>query len=51
MTDPSNHYTYSKDHLSLAFPIVNENELFMKEKEENESKWKTKKGFENVLRH
>ena len=23
--DPSNYYTYSKEHLSLAFPLVNEN--------------------------
>ena len=31
--DPSNFYTYSKEHLSLAFPLVNENEIKMKEKE------------------
>jgi len=32
--DPSNFYTYGKDFLSLAFPIVNENEIRTKEKED-----------------
>lgn len=30
--DPSNYYTYSKEHLSLAFPLVNENSIKVKEK-------------------
>lgn len=46
--DPSNFYTYSKEHLSLAFPLVNENQIKAKEKEENEAKWKTQYGFDNV---
>lgn len=48
--DPTKFYTYSADHLSLAFPIVNENEIEVKAKEENESKWKTKGGFDNVMK-
>ena len=36
--------------MSLAFPIVNENEIKVKEKELNESKWKTKTGFDNLLK-
>jgi len=46
--DPSNFYTYSKEHLSLAFPLVNENQIKAKAKEENEAKWKTQYGFDNV---
>jgi hypothetical protein len=34
----------------LAFPIVNENEIAIKEKEENERNWKTKAGFDNVMK-
>ena len=30
--DPSKFYTYSSEHLSLAFPLVNENEIAIKEK-------------------
>ena len=36
--------------MSLAFPIVNENEIAVKEKEENESRWKTKTGFDNIMK-
>lgn len=39
--DNKNFYTYSKDFLSLAFPLINENEIAMKAKIENETKWKT----------
>ena len=39
--DPTKFYTYSADHLSLAFPLVNENEIAVKAKEDNESRWKT----------
>ena len=46
--DPSNFYTYSKEHLSLAFPLVNENEIKIKEKEASEAKWKTKAGFDTL---
>lgn len=48
--DPSKFYTYSADYLSLAFPIVNENEIAMKAKEENERRWRTKEGFDNVMK-
>jgi hypothetical protein len=48
--DTKNFYTYSKDYLSLAFPLINENEIKMKEKENNEARWKTKVGFDNVLK-
>lgn len=44
--DSSNFYTYSKEHLSLSFPLVNENQIKVKEKEDNESRWKTKAGFD-----
>ena len=49
--DPKNFYSYSQDFLSLAFPLVNENELKMKEKEESEARWKTKSGFDNLIRN
>lgn len=48
--DPKNFYTWAEDHLSLAFPIVNEHEIKSKEKLANTSRWLTKDGFENVLR-
>jgi len=48
--DPSKFYTYSAEHLSLAFPVVNENEIQLKAKEENERLWKTKTGFDNVMK-
>jgi hypothetical protein len=32
--DQSKFYTYSKEYLSLAFPLVNENEIIKKSKEE-----------------
>ena len=44
--DSGNFYTYSKEHLSLSFPLVNENQIKVKEKEDNESRWKTKGGFD-----
>lgn len=48
--DTGNFYTYAKDHLSLAFPMVNENEIAAKAKADNEAKWVTKTGFENVVK-
>ena len=48
--DPTKFYTYSSEHLSLAFPIVNENEIAVREKEANEARWKTAKGFDNVMK-
>lgn len=48
--DKGNFYSYSPDYLGLAFPVVNENEIAVKEKTLNESKWKTKQGFQNVTR-
>ena len=44
--DPSNFYTYSKEHLSLAFPLINERDEAMKDKLQNEANWKTKSGFD-----
>ncbi len=53
-SDSGNYYTYAKgggaDFLTLAFPLVNEHEIKIKEKEDNEAKWKTKTGFDNVLK-
>lgn len=48
--DPANFFTYSKDHLSLAFPIVNERDMAMKDKLENEARWKTKAGFDYIMK-
>lgn len=48
--DTGKFYTYSKDFLSLSFPLVNENEIAVKAKEENEARWKTKSGFDNVMK-
>mmetsp|Transcript_39149 Transcript_39149/g.51217 ORF Transcript_39149/g.51217 Transcript_39149/m.51217 type:complete len:87 (+) Transcript_39149:2512-2772(+) len=44
--DSSNFYTYSKDYLSQSFPLVNENLIAIKNKQENEKRWKTKAGFD-----
>ena len=44
--DNSNFYTYAKDHLSLAFPRVNEYEIAQKMKMDNQNGWKTKSGFD-----
>lgn len=49
--DPKHFYSYGKDFLSLAFPIVNEHEQRLKEKEDSEARWKTEKGFDNLLRN
>lgn len=49
--DPKHFYSYSKDFLSLAFPIVNEHEIRLKEKEDSESRWKTKNGFDNLIKN
>lgn len=46
--DPEHFYTYSKDCLSGAFPIVNENEIKIKAKLQSESRWITKRGFNNI---
>lgn len=37
--------------MSLAFPLVNENEQKIKEKEDNEARWKTKNGFDNLIKN
>jgi len=44
--DSAHFYTYSKDYLSQSFPLVNENLIQLKSKQENESLWKTKAGFD-----
>ena len=48
--DPSNFYTYSKEHLSLAFPLINEKDQYMKDKIADEAKWKTKAGFDYIMK-
>ena len=50
-SDNKNFYSYSENFLSLAFPLINENEMKMKEKEESEARWKTKKGFDNLIKN
>ena len=44
--DKGNFYTYSKEYLSQSFPLVNENQIAVKEKLHNESRWKTPAGFD-----
>jgi len=44
--DKANFYTYSKEYLSQSFPLVNENMVAIKSKQDNESRWKTKEGFD-----
>ena len=46
--DKGNFYTYAKDFLSLAFPRVNEQEAALKQKQDNQTLWKTKTGFDNL---
>ena len=46
--DKEHFYTYSKDSLSGAFPVVNENEVKVKAKLESESRWLTKRGFDKI---
>jgi hypothetical protein len=48
--DPTKFYTFSKEYFSLAFPLVNENEILVKEKQENEKRWKTKNGFDYIMK-
>ena len=44
--DSAHFYTYSKQYLSQSFPLVNENLIAIKNKEDNERRWKTKAGFD-----
>ena len=44
--DKAHFYTYSKEYLSQSFPLVNENLIAVKEKQDNESRWKTPSGFD-----
>ena len=46
--DKEHFYTYSKDSLAGAFPIVNENEAKLKAKLDSESCWMTKRGFDQI---
>lgn len=48
--DKEHFYTYSKDFLSGSFPIINENQIKLKAKLDNESKWTTKKGFDKLCK-
>lgn len=45
--DKEHFYTYGQS-LAGAFPIVNENEIKVKAKLENESRWMTKRGFDQL---
>lgn len=44
--DKAHFYTYSKEYLSQSFPLVNENLINVKNKQDNESRWKTPAGFD-----
>jgi hypothetical protein len=44
--DASNFYTYSKEFMSGAFPVIDEKANLIKDKLEQESRWKSKKGFD-----
>lgn len=44
--DTANFYTYSKEFNTGAFPIVDEKDNIMKEKVEQEARWKSKNGFD-----
>ena len=44
--DKAPFYTYSKESLSGAFPVVNVNEVKLKAKLDSEARWRTKKGFD-----
>lgn len=44
--DKAHFYTYSKESLSGAFPVVNVNEVKLKAKLDSEARWRTKKGFD-----
>lgn len=46
--DKKHFYSYSKEFLGGAFPIVNEKKELIKEKKESEARWITKKGFDNL---
>jgi hypothetical protein len=36
--------------LSGAFPLVNENEIESREKADNKARWKSKTGFNNLMK-
>lgn len=44
--DASNFYTYSKEFMGGAFPIIDEKDNIVKEKVEKEARWKSKNGFD-----
>ena len=46
--DKEHFYTYSKEYLSGAFPLVNEHEARVKAKVDSEARWLTKNGFDNL---
>ena len=46
--DSANHYTYSKEYLGAAFPVVNETEQMLAEKLESISNWKSPNGFDTL---
>ena len=44
----SKFFTYTKQHLRLAFPLVNEADIDSKAKIDNETRWKTRDGFRDL---
>lgn len=44
--DNEHFYTYSRDSLSGSFPLINETEYRIKEKEDSEARWLNNKGFD-----
>eukprot|EP00736_Rhodelphis_marinus_P003466 Rmarinus@m.24685 len=43
--DKDNYYTYSKEFFSLGFSLVEMSDVERKEKEANQAKWRTERGF------
>jgi hypothetical protein len=48
--DPGNFYTYSKNNMSGAFPVVNEVTVAYTEKMASQARWKTKAGFDYLMK-
>lgn len=46
--DKEHFYTYSMNNMSGSFPVVNENQIKLKEKLDSEARWLTRKGFDNL---
>jgi hypothetical protein len=44
--DKANFYTYSKEFMSGAFPIIDEKDNIVKDRVDQEARWKSKNGFD-----